>query len=160
MRKKIIVGLLAVLLLVWAGNFVIRKQRTVEIPTASGITIQGMITDQDAALAAFATLETNLKAANAEDVELYVSTLVTSAHEETKKEMRKFFKAYDIEHTLLSFEVVKQEDNRMLVKAQQKAINKGSKKYRDHITEANHTFTKENGKWVIEETAMSNTKFI
>ena len=60
MRKKIIVGLLAVLLLVWAGNFVIRKQRTVEIPTASGITIQGMITDQVASLAAFATLETNL----------------------------------------------------------------------------------------------------
>ena len=48
----------------------------------------------------------------------------------------------------------------MLVAAQQKTVNQGQNDYRDHITQAHHTFVLENGQWKIKETVMTNTEFI
>ena len=74
--------------------------------------------------------------------------------------MHAFFAKYDLTHELLSFEVVKQEADSMLVAAQQKTVNQGQNDYRAHITQAHHTFVLENGQWKIKETVMTNTEFI
>jgi ketosteroid isomerase-like protein len=48
----------------------------------------------------------------------------------------------------------------MLVAAQQKTISPKDSSYRDHITEAYHTFVKEADGWKIQETVMTNTEFL
>ena len=78
----------------------------------------------------------------------------------TKKEMDQFFKDYDLSHELLSFKVVKQESDSMLVEARQQTLNVGKKKYRNHITQAHHTFVKVGEEWLIKETSMTDTEFI
>lgn len=159
MKNKLFLIMISLLALVVIFS-VLTNRSSDKIATNTAIEIEGTISNQEDALAAFETLETNLKAANDEDVDLYVTTLVSDAREDTKKEMQAFFDEYDLENTLLSFKVLKQEKNRMLIETQQKTINKGKNKYRNHIAEAHHTFVKENGKWVIEETNMTNTHFV
>jgi hypothetical protein len=128
--------------------------------TAAQLEVTGAVTDSTAAEDCLALLQQNLQAANQKDVEGYTATLVSSARESTAKEMRAFFAEYDLSHTLLSFEVVKQDADSMLVAAQQKTMNHGKNDYRDHITQAHHTFVRENGQWKIKETVMTNTEFI
>ncbi|KAF1302114.1 hypothetical protein IV487_05390 [Enterococcus saccharolyticus] len=159
MKNKLFLGMIGLLGVVLLFHLLTNKS-TAPLSTDTEVKIEGKITDQEAAQAAFHTLTTNLQAVNDEDADLYITTLVSTAKEETKKEMQTFFDDYDLENTLLSFKVLKQEKNHMLVETQQKTINKGKKDYRDHIAEAHHTFVKENGKWVIEETNMTNTHFI
>lgn len=159
MKNKLFLIMISLLALVVIFS-VLTNRSSDKIATNTAIEIEGTISNREDALAAFETLETNLKAANDEDVDLYVTTLVSDAREDTKKEMQAFFDEYDLENTLLSFKVLKQEKNRMLIETQQKTINKGKNKYRDHIAEAHQTFVKENGKWVIEETNMTNTHFV
>ena len=127
--------------------------------TVARLQVTGAVTDSSAAQACLTVLKQNLQAATQKDVEGYTATLVTSARESTAKEMHAFAK-YDLTHELLSFEVVKQEADSMLVAAQQKTVNQGQNDYRDHITQAHHTFVLENGQWKIKETVMTNTEFI
>ena len=124
------------------------------------IQITGKITDQKAAKAGLTLLQQNLQAANAKDSTAYADTLIKKAQAATKKEMDKFFASYDLHHELLSFEVIKQEQNQMVIKAEQKTINQGKEKYRNHISEARHLFVKEDGSWKIKETNMADTNFI
>ena len=124
------------------------------------VSITGKVTNKTDAQACLTQLKANLAAATNEDGEAYVATLVESARKATKKEMAQFFKEYDLSHQLLSFNVVKQEDTSMIIEAQQKTINLGKKKYRNHITQARHTFVKVADVWLIKETSMTNTDFI
>lgn len=124
------------------------------------VAVSGNVTDSKAAAACFAVLQENLQAANNEDAKAYAATLIASAQTATKKEMQSFFEEYDLEHKLLSFEVVKQDKDSMLVAAEQQTLNIGENSYRSHITQAHHTFIKENNAWKISETTMTNTEFI
>ena len=162
MLKKGLIALAGVLFLVLLVNYFNKAQNiTDNISQEAGqVEVTGKIENQTEALAALAVLETNLAAANDKDIDRYVNTLVPEAREATKKEIEKTFAEYDLEHTLLSFEVLSQTDDLLQVKTQQKTINLGKNKYRNHITEAHHTFVKEDGQWLIKEVSMSNTQFI
>lgn len=162
MLKKGLIALAGVLFLVLLVNYFNKAQNiTDNISQEAGqVEVTGKIENQTEALAALAVLEANLAAANDKDIERYASTLVPEAREATKKEIEKTFSEYDLEHTLLSFEVLSQTDDLLQVKTQQKTINLGKNKYRNHITEAHHTFVKEDGQWLIKEVSMSNTQFI
>jgi len=109
-------------------------------------------------------IEDNLKYAQEENMENYLSTLVKSAHEETEEELKPFFETYDIDHTILSVEVLDQEADTMLVRTEQQTVMidsvDGADSYRDHVTEANHTLVKEKGGWKIQETIMTDTTFL
>lgn len=122
--------------------------------------ITGKFKDEKTAKELLACLEKNIHAANKKDMETYLETLTPEKREDTKKEMTSFFKEYDIQTELLTFEIKKQDDDHALVQAQQKSINHGDNKYRNHIAEANHTFVKIDGTWYIDQSVMSNTKFI
>ena len=126
--------------------------------------VEGELTDEVAAETAVQVIEDNLRYASAEDMDGYVSTIISSAREETAAELATVFETYDLEHTLLSVEVLEQEDERMLIRTQQQTVMvasiKGAENYRNHIAEANYTMLLEDGEWKIEETAMTDTKFI
>ncbi|GGI65575.1 MULTISPECIES: hypothetical protein [Enterococcus] len=162
MYKKMFIGVAGILFLIFVLNYFNQANKISDNinQEAGEVEVTGKINNQEEALAALAVLEKNLQAANDEDLDLYVSTLVPSAREATKKEMAAFFEEYDVEHTLLEFKVTKDDGERIQVLARQKTINKGSNKYRNHITEANHTFVKIDGEWFLEETSMSDTQFI
>lgn len=161
MLKKMFIGVVGLLFLVFILNYFDKANEISNNITqeAGEIEIKGKITNQEDVQAVFDLLEKNLQAANDEDLETYLSTLVPDAREATKKEMAPFFKTYDVKHTLLAFEVRKEDGERILVKTQQRTENKGTEEFRNHVTEANHTFVKIDGEWFIEETAMSNTQF-
>ncbi len=131
-------------------------------PTTEKTTVEitGEVNNKAEATACLEVLKANLAAANNEDTTAYVDTLVASARQATQKEMDDFFAEYDLSHELESFKVVKQEQGSMLVEAQQKTVNRGKQKYRNHLTQAHHTFVKEDGAWKIKETNMTNTEFI
>lgn len=160
--KKLFIGVAGLLFLIFILNYFNQANEISNSinQEAGQVEVTGKIENKDNALAALKVLETNLEAANQEDIDLYVRTLVPSARESTKEEMSTFFKEFDVEHTLLEFKVTKEYENRIQVQARQKTINKGTNKYRNHITEANHTFVKIEDQWFIEETAMSDTQFI
>ncbi|MBM7709988.1 hypothetical protein [Enterococcus lemanii] len=162
MLKKGFIAVAGLLFLVLIVNYFNQAQEiTDNIQQEAGqVEITGKIKDETQAQAALAVLQTNLTAANEKDLALYIQTLVPEAREATKSELEKTFAEYDLEHTLLSFEVMKQTDDLLQVKTQQKTINLGKNKYRNHITEAHHTFVKEDGQWLIKEVSMSNTQFI
>ena len=126
--------------------------------------VEGELTDEVAAETAVQVIEDNLRYASAEDMDGYVSTIFSSAREETAAELATVFETYDLEHTLLSVEVLEQEDERMLIRTQQQTVMvasiEGAENYRNHIAEANYTMLLEDGEWKIEETAMTDTKFI
>ncbi|MEG0284905.1 MAG: hypothetical protein RR494_03325 [Vagococcus sp.] len=122
--------------------------------------ITGKFKDEKTAKELLACLEKNINAANNKDMDTYLETLTPEKREDTKKEMTSFFKEYDIQTELLTFDIKKQDDDHALVQAQQKSINHGDNKYRNHIAEANHTFVKIDGNWYIDQSVMSNTKFI
>ncbi|MGM0123941.1 hypothetical protein IGI37_001315 [Enterococcus sp. AZ194] len=124
------------------------------------VEITGTISDKKAAESAFTVLKKNIQAVNDKDIDAYLSTIVPSSREETKKEMTPFFEKYSLKNELLSFEVKKQDNDHMLIEAQQKSQNLGKEKYRSHIAVANHTFVKEGGEWLIQETVITDTKFI
>lgn len=157
-RKKW--GLIFVILLagLLATFYLSTPKATSHTIEANGIT--GAVTNQRDAQICFDLLEKNLTAASNKDIETYIDTLVSSAHEETAQEMTTFFDTYTLAHTLLSFEIVKQEASSMLVAAQQQTINLGENSYRNHITQAHHTFVKEGAAWKIQQTVMTNTSFI
>lgn len=161
MLKKVFVGIAGLIFLIFILNNVNKANDMNDKinQEAGAVEIKGNITNEEDVYAVYDLLERNLQAANDEDVETYLQTLIPEAREATKKEMTTFFETYDVEHTLLSFEVRKEDGERILVKTQQRTVNEGTEEFRNHITEANHTFVKIDGEWFIEETAMSNTQF-
>ena len=162
MYKKIFIAVAGLLFLIFVLNYFNKANELSDSinQEAGKVEVTGKIENKDDALAALKVLETNLQAATNEDIDLYISTLVPSAREATQKEMSAFFEEYDVEHTLLEFKVTKEDGTRIQVQARQKTVNKGTNKYRNHITVANHTFVKMDGEWFLEETAMSDTHFI
>lgn len=124
------------------------------------VTIEGKVTNEEDAKEVLTLLENNLEAINQKDMSTYLNTLITSAQAETKKEIEPIFKNFDLENTLLSFKVVKQNDQQIIVKTKQKTVNHNNHDYRNHIASANHTFIKQDGQWKVKESIMTNTKFI
>lgn len=120
----------------------------------------GKISNKKDVSACLQLLQQNLTAATNKDIDTYIETLVISAQKETYTEMAQFFETFDLRHDLLSFEVIKQEDTSMLVAARQKTVSVTESEYRNHITQAHHTFVKENESWKIQETVMTDTQFI
>lgn len=140
--------------------------RSYQNPTEVSYEIEGLaeVTDQKAAEEAIQVIEKNIQYAKEEDMEGYLSTILSSAHENTRTELEDFFEEYDIEHTILSIEVIDQKADQMLVRVEQQSvavhIKEGAEEYRDHVAEANHTLVLEEGEWKIAETTMTDTHFI
>lgn len=157
MKRKILIISSILIFTIALFNIVSPFKKSLQTKT---IKITGKIKDEKTVTELLNCLETNIGAANNKDIEAYLQTLNPDKREETKKEMSIFFDNYNIETELLSFEVKKQNKDHVLVQAQQKSINHGNNSYRNHITEANHTFIKKEGRWLIDETIMTNTTFI
>lgn len=155
-----------VLLLCLASFFLIGCASTPKYqnPEEVSYQVKGTVTDVLAAEAAVQVIEDNLRYASEENMSGYVSTIIAAAREETAAELATVFETYDLEHTLLSVEILDQEENRMLIRTQQQTIMvdaiEGAENYRNHIAEANYTMFLEHNEWKIEETAMTDTKFI
>lgn len=158
MKKKIYILLgsslfLIVLSMIWFTPFT----KTIMIDDFS---IHGKVNDEQAIKEVLECLQKNITAANSKNIDDYVDTLIPKKREDTKKEMSAFFSEYTIHTEILSFNVLKQEEDHILIQTQQKSINNGNQKYRNHIAETNHIFVKENGTWFIDQSIMTNTKFI
>lgn len=150
-------------LVVLIGLFFFYNQPPRQLVTTqlSPVEITGQVDDLVTAELALTTLEKNLQAASNNDLTGYLTTLVTPARRETQQELADFFNQYQLEHQLLRFTVLKQEATKMLVQTRQQTINLNPETdYRDHITEANHTFVLEGKQWLIKETIMTNTTFL
>ncbi|MDR2833619.1 MAG: hypothetical protein LBV67_07895 [Streptococcaceae bacterium] len=113
-------------------------------------------------LATKEVFEKSIQASNEEDVESYIKLLIPKARENTKKELTKFFKDYEVENELQSFEVLKHEGNHLLAKAVVQSVNleKNQKKYKDNTSTLNVTFIKEENQWLIELTTTIDTQFL
>lgn len=129
-----------------------------------GIPVFGSIHNQDDVEIAIKILKQNLQAATDKDLPAYLNSLVASAHNETSSDMSQFFADYNLSHELLSIEVLDQQPERMLLKASQRTKKqKGlpqKERYRDHLSDANHTLIKEGNQWKIAETVMTSTSFL
>lgn len=121
--------------------------------------VTGKVTNQQDADEAFELVKKNIKAVNDKNMDAYLDTLVPEGRKDTKKEIASFFKDYDIQQTLISFEVIKQEKDSMLVALEQKNVNKGNKEYRNHIAQIHDTIVKTNEGWKIKEAVVTNTNF-
>lgn len=137
---------------------------TYQNPEEVSYSIEGQFDQPKDVEEAVQIIENNLKYATNEDMEGYLSTIVNVGHEETEKELHSVFEDYDLEHTVLSAEVLEQEKDRMLIRTEQQTVMvdfvKDVKPYRSHIAEANYELVKEDGRWKIKETILTNTKFI
>lgn len=122
------------------------------------------IIDEEAMKEAVKVIEKNLTFAENEDINGYLSTIAKSDQNNTKSELTAFFRDYDLEHTILSVNVLDQEQTRMLIEVKQQTVlveaAEGAEDYRDHVSIANHTIIMENNEWKISETIMTETFFI
>lgn len=122
------------------------------------------VTNVDDLEEAIQVVEKNIQAAEEEDIEAYLSTIIKSGHEDTAKELEEFFKSYDLEHTILAISVMDQEEDKMLLEVTQQSVAtfvaEDAQEYKDHVAVANHTLVKEDGQWKVAETAMVETYFI
>ncbi|MGX7418241.1 hypothetical protein ACWOFR_05490 [Carnobacterium gallinarum] len=157
-RKRIIFAILISILSLFLIITNYSQKADSNEKTMIGIT--GKITNQADAEAALNLIEKNLSYATENNLEGYLTTIVASGYLETKKEIAPFFKNYQLFHQLLSFEIMNQQEQRMRIQTQQKTLNKDKSDYRSHIAEANYTLVKEDGVWKIQETIMTDTKFI
>lgn len=158
--KKLIIILLAPILFLTACQSVPHYQDpdTVEYSIEGDYEI-----DQDIE-EAVEVVEKNLEYAEKKDMKGYLSTIVPDAREETEKELSSFFEEYDLEHTILSVEVLEKESDIMLLRVEQQTVVLDSAEdapsYRNHIAEANHTMVKVENTWMIEETIMTDTFYL
>ncbi len=117
----------------------------------------GNITNQVAAEACLAVLKENLQAASDQDATAY-ATLVAAARAETTQELADLQKNSCSTRCFLLKLLNKRQDpcwSRLNRKRSAQRLF-----YRDHITEAYHTFVKEADGWKIQETVMTNTEFL
>lgn len=137
---------------------------TYQDPGEVTYSIEGEIENQFEVEAAIKVIEDNLDYATKENMEGYLSTIVATGREETQNELAPIFETYDLEHTILSAEVLEQEENRLLIRVEQQTVMldavEGAEPYRSHIAEANHELVKEDEDWKIKETIMTDTTFI
>lgn len=128
------------------------------------VQIETEVTDREAIEEAVQVIENNIAYAEAEDMDGYLSTIVSSAHENTRTELEAFFELYDLEHTILSITVLEQEEDTMLIEVFQQTVAvdqaEEADDYRDHLGVANHTLVLEDGEWKISETVMTDNFFI
>lgn len=111
---------------------------------------------------ALETLKINLESANEENVERYLKTIASTGREETENAMNEFFAIHNVTHELLSFEVVDQSQDKIVLETRQESIgsSSSSEEYRDHKSEVLHVFVPEDGDWVISESSVKNIEFI
>ncbi|GHU35417.1 hypothetical protein FACS1894193_00940 [Bacilli bacterium] len=102
----------------------------------------------------------NLTAINQKKMEDYLATLIPTARQNSQKEITTFLNSYTVKINLESFQVLKKDKTHCLIETKQKTINLGKNKYRNHISTANHTLTKLDGKWLIASTTMIDTEFL
>ncbi|KAF1303199.1 MULTISPECIES: hypothetical protein [Enterococcus] len=157
-NKRITFLLFCVLLILLVGCKATNSTEGTDKNTTPEVT--GNIKNQEIAERCLQVLTDNLAAATTENIDNYLKTISEDSRSATKKEMTAFFSKYDLRHRLLSFEIVKQEKKSLLVEARQETINEGKEKYRDHVTQAFHTFVLEDGQWRIKETTMMDTQFL
>lgn len=107
-------------------------------------------------------VEKNLRFSQEEDIEGYLSTIVERARESTKETLPDFFAKFDIEYELINFKVLEEEESKIITEAEQYAsatyIEEGES-FRDHLAVVVHTFVKEDGKWLISDSVVIDTKF-
>lgn len=104
----------------------------------------------------------NLQGANAEDVDLYLSTITTKSREETGEVMAQFFEDFDVRQDLMEFEVTDIEPDAIVTKARQKAVGESvleEETYRNHIATVLVVFKQEEGEWRISESSITNIEF-
>lgn len=123
------------------------------------------VTNQEAVEEAAKVIEINMAAAESEDLDLYVTTIVSKAHENTREELSKFYEQYDLEHTILSINLLEEEEDTLLFEVFQQSVatytsEEAEGEYRDHLAVAHHTLVLEDGEWKISETAITDTYFI
>lgn len=122
------------------------------------------IKDQKAVEEAVKVVQKNIQAAQEEDIDAYLSTIVKKGHKETKKEFKDFFEDYDLEHTIMGITVLEEDKETMLLEVTQQSVAthtaENVDEYKDHIAVANHVLVKEEGKWKISETTMVDNYFI
>lgn len=160
-KKIFLIGLIGFLLLLSVRVMVKTALGAPTITTdTKEVTVTGKVTNETDAAACLEVLKENLTAANDKNIEAYLNTLTKDGRKDTKKEMLKFFETYDVKHTLLSFEVVKQEKNSMLIATQQQALNQGKSDFRNHVSQVHLTFVKEKDHWFIQESYITDTKFL
>lgn len=162
--KLIIVGITTILLFGCQNRS--RESYTYQDPAEVTYEVEGTdeITNHQAIDEAVELVEQNLSYVEEKQMEGYLSTIVSSAREETEAELAPFFESYNIEHTILGIEVLEQQPNQILLQVEQQSIlidkDPNAEEYRDHIAEANHTLTYENDKWKIAETTITDNFFL
>jgi hypothetical protein len=104
--------------------------------------------------------EDSLKYSNEKDIDNYLACIVPRGRKNTKKELTKAFKEYDIKSTLQSFEILKHEGDHILAETKQEQENLGKKEYKKHIATLNVAFIKNDGVWQIELTTVIKTNFV
>lgn len=155
-----LVILIVVVILGFSTYLLMKSPNAVDGKTNTKLEITGKVTNEEDAKEAFELVKKNIQAVNEKNMDNYLDTLVPEGREDTKKEITSFFKDYDIEQTLISFEIIKQEDKSMLVAIQQKNVNKGKNEYRDHVAQIHDTIVKTDDGWKIKEAVVTNTNFI
>ncbi|XJS11018.1 hypothetical protein ACF3NG_01765 [Aerococcaceae bacterium WGS1372] len=109
-----------------------------------------------------AIYQRNLQGANAEDVDLYLSTITTKAREETGEVMARFFEDFDVKQDLLEFDITDIEPDAIVAKARQKAEGDSlleQETYRNHIATVLVVFKQEEGEWRISESSITKIEF-
>lgn len=105
----------------------------------------------------------NLEFAEEEDIEGYLSTISSNAHDETRVAMEDFFENHSVTHSLIEFEVVEEKENEIIAKTQQETKGHSNLKdadYKNHVAEVLHIFRKEQDEWKISESSITNVTFI
>lgn|SRR5699024_5783531 len=126
--------------------------------------IEGKITNEKDAELAVKVIEDSLKYAQEEDIDEYLNTIALSGREQTYKELSEFFALYDLEHTLLSAEVIEQTEDEIKISASQQTIvvetAEGADEYRNHISEITYLLILEDDKWRINESMTTDIMFL
>lgn len=147
MKKRVIIGTFILALLVGCSNADDNKESK----------------NSPAVAEVKQVLQNNYTYSQEEDMEGYLNTIVKSGREDTRHELKGFFENYDINYELLSFEVLEEEADRIVVEAEQRAkatFIAEDQSYHDHIATSEYTFVKEDGEWRISESELTNTELI
>lgn len=125
--------------------------------------ITGQYENKEAVSASRELLINNLRYAENEDIDGYLSTIPTEAHADTREAMEAFFKEHTISHTLLEFEVIEELENELVVKTKQESRGQNDldeADYRNHVAEVLHIFKKEENQWKITESSVTDVLFL
>lgn len=105
----------------------------------------------------------NLEYAEDENIDGYLSTISSSAHDETRQAMEEFFAHHTVTHSLLKFEVIEEHKDEIIAKTEQETKGSSTREdtdYKNHIAEVLHIFRKERDEWKIFESSITNVTFI